>query len=281
MSSIESSIDVAIGPAPRDASVGAQLRYWRERRRMSQLGLATTSAVSTRHLSYVETGRSKPSRELVEHLAERLDVPLRERNHLLLAAGYAPRFPETGFDADEMRSVRAAVEQVIGAHDPYPAVVVDGRWDLVAANQSALALLADVDPRLLDPPVNVVRVSLHPDGMAPNIKNFDEYATHLVDRIRRQAEQTADPGLAALLEEISGYVRRRPGGASPLLPSLPHPDLVLPLVFESPIGELRLFSTISTFGAPLDVTVSELAIEAFYPSDDHTRALLHGTCTTT
>ncbi len=274
MSSIESPVDVAIGPPPRDASVGVQLRYWRERRRMSQLGLATTSAVSTRHLSYVETGRSKPSRELIEHLAERLDVPLRERNHLLLAAGYAPRFPETGFDADEMRAVRAAVEQVITAHDPYPAVVVDGRWDLVAANESAMALLTGVDPQLLEPPVNVVRISLHPDGMAPNIKNFDEYASHLVDRIRRQVEQTADPALAALLEEISGYARRRPGGVAPLLPSRPHPDLVLPLVFDAPIGELRLFSTISTFGAPLDVTVSELAIEAFYPSDDHTRALL-------
>jgi transcriptional regulator with XRE-family HTH domain len=257
-----------------DLPVGVLLRQWREHRRMSQLALASTSAVSTRHLSYVETGRSKPSRELVEHLAERLDVPLRERNRMLLAAGYAPGFTEARYDADEMAAVRSAIEQVIAAHDPYPAIVVDGRWDLLSANSAATMFLAGVDPSLLSPSLNVVRVSLHPDGMAPRILNFDEYAGHLVDRLRRQVDATADPALTSLLAEVEhvapgthGTSHGTSGGTSGGPTAA---DVVMPLVFDSPAGELRMFSTIATFGAPLDVTVSELAIESFYPSDAET-----------
>jgi transcriptional regulator with XRE-family HTH domain len=256
-------------PTGRTPPIGELLRDWRERRRLSQLALSTTSAVSTRHLSYVENGRARPSRELVEHLAERLDVPLRERNRLLIAAGYAPRFTEVDFAAAEMAAIRRATEQILAAHDPFPAVVVDGRWNLVSANAATSMFLQDVDPALLTPTTNVVRLSLHPDGMAPRIVNFDEYATHMVERLRRQVETTADPGLTALLDEVSPYVPSSDG----------HHDasaaaVVLPLVFASPVGELRLFSTIATFGAPLDVTVSELAIESFYPTDDETAARL-------
>ena len=258
----------------RSAPVGQLLRNWRERRRLSQLALATSSEVSTRHLSYVETGRARPSRELVEHLAEHLDVPLRERNRLLLAAGYAPRFTETSWDAPEMAAVRGAIEQVLAAHDPYPGVVVDGRWNLVSANVSATMFLADVDPSLLQPPVNVVRVSLHPAGMASRIGNFGEYSSHLVERLRRQVDATADPGVSELLAEVEEYVPSSTGTHVAA-------DVVLPLVFESPVGELSLFSTIATFGAPLDVTVSELAIETFYPTDTATaerlRALAQAT----
>ncbi len=248
---------------------GELLRQWRERRRLSQLELSLTAAVSTRHLSFVETGRSAPSRELVLQLAEHLDVPLRERNRLLLAAGYAPVFGETPLDAPRMSAVRAAVGQVLAGHEPYPAAVVDRGWNLVDANRS-LALLTDlVDPRLLAPPANVLRASLHPDGLAPHIANLAEWRAHLLARLRRQVDLTADPGLEALLAELRGY----PGG--PELPALPAAgEIVIPLRLRAGGGELAFLSTIAAFGTPLDVTVAELLIESFYPADPATAAAL-------
>jgi transcriptional regulator with XRE-family HTH domain len=258
--------------APRP--FGDLLRQWRERRRLSQLELSVQAEVSTRHLSFVETGRSAPSREMVLQLAEHLDVPLRERNRLLLAAGYAPVFGETPLDAPELSAVRAAVRQVLAAHEPYPAAVVDRGWNLVDANAS-LALLTDlVAPDLLAPPANVLRATLHPDGLSRHIANLPEWRAHLLSRLRRQVEVTGDEDLTALLAELRGY----PGGAvSPgrAGPELPAPgEIVVPLRVRTGIGELSFLSTVAAFGTPLDVTVAELSIESFYPADEATAAAL-------
>lgn len=260
------------GPATalRSRPVGELLRHWREHRRLSQLELSLQAEVSTRHLSFVETGRSAPSRELVLQLAEQLDVPLRERNRLLLAAGYAPVYGETALDAPEMAAVRAAVRQVLAGHEPYPAVVVNRSWQLVDANAS-LTLLTDlVAPHLLAPPANVLRASLHPEGLAPHIANLAEWRGHLLGRLRRHVDITADPALADLLAELRGY----PGGgehdADPPAPG----EIVIPLRVRRDGRELAFFSTVATFGTPLDITVAELSIESFYPADAETAAVL-------
>jgi transcriptional regulator with XRE-family HTH domain len=251
--------------------VGPLLKDWRRRRRLSQLDLALEADVSTRHLSFVETGRSKPSRELLLHLAEHLDVPLRDRNGLLLAAGYAPDYRETPLDDAAMTPVRHALDKVLTGHEPFPAVIVDRRWTLVSANRPALTLLADgVAPALLEPPVNVVRVALHPDGMAPRIVNFAEWRAHLLDRLRHQVAVTGDAALTTLFEEVSGYPGPgRPGGHAPS-------EVFVPLVFRSGDRELRFFSTVATFGTAVDITVSELAIESFFPADRRTAEALRG-----
>jgi transcriptional regulator with XRE-family HTH domain len=249
--------------------VGDLLRDWRRRRRLSQMDVALDAAVSTRHLSFVETGRSKPSRELVLHLAEHLEVPLRERNALLLAAGYAPVYPETPMDADAMGPVRAALDKILAGHEPYPAVVVDRRWNLVTANTAAVRILTDgVDPALLAPPINAMRVSLHPDGLAPRIANFAEYSAHLLVRLQRQATVAADAELAALRDELATYPGVEAEGSSAVdAASL----LFAPLRYRAPDGgEWSFFSTLATFGTALDVTVAELMIESFFPADADT-----------
>lgn len=258
--------------APFQRPVGALVREWRERRRLSQLDLALDADISTRHLSFVETGRSQPSREMVLHLAEQLDVPLRERNGLLLAAGYAPIYAETALDASPMASVRAAVRQVLAGHEPYPAVVVDRRWTLVDANASVALLTDGVAPELLAPPANALRVSLHPDGMAPRIVNLGEWRAHLLGRLRRQVAHTADPALAQLYDELRAYPCDQPAPEV----DLPGPgDIVVPLRLRHAARELAFFSTVTTFGTPLDITVAELAIESFFPADSDTAAVLH------
>jgi transcriptional regulator with XRE-family HTH domain len=253
------------------AGVGPLLRDWRSRRRLSQLDLALDASVSARHLSFVETGRSKPSRELVLHLAEHLDVPLRERNALLLAAGYAPAYAERALGDDAMAPVRDALDALLKGHEPFPAVAVDRQWELVAANAPALALLSDgIAPELLEPPANTLRISLHPDGLAPRIANLAEYSAHLLALVRREAVATGDPALAALHEELSGY----PGVVSDE-PHEPAGALFLPLRLRTPDGgELAFFSTLARFGTALDVTVAELSIESFYPADEATAAAL-------
>jgi transcriptional regulator with XRE-family HTH domain len=252
--------------------VGELLRSWRQRRRLSQLDLALEAEVSARHLSFVETGRSKPSRELTLHLAEHLDVPLRERNSLLLAAGYAPMFHETPLDTELMTPVRDALDKILNAHQPYPAVIVDRRWDLVAANQAALSVLTEgVDPVLLAPPANALRVSLHPDGLAPRIANLTEYAAHVLDRLRRQAAVAADPVLDDLHDELSDYVDITGMAADDHDAAR---RLFVPLRLRSADGELAFFSTLATFGTALDITVAELAIESFFPADERTAAVL-------
>lgn len=252
-------------------SIGPALRRWREVRRLSQLELAVRADISTRHLSFVETGRSRPSPEMVLRLAEHLDLPLRERNRLLLAAGYAPAYSQTALTAPRMAPARAAVGQVLAGHEPYPAVVVDCSWQMVDANQSLTVFTDLVAPDLLAPPVNVLRVSLHPDGLAPHIANLGQWRAHLLARLARQVELTGDAGLAALDGELRGYPS---DGPEPDV-ELPGPgDIVVPLRLRYDGGELAFISTIATFGTPLDVTLAELSIESFYPADERTAAVL-------
>jgi transcriptional regulator with XRE-family HTH domain len=256
---------------PQPRPVGELLRQWRERRRLSQLDLAIEAGISTRHLSFLETGRSRPSRDMLLRLAEQLEVPLRERNHLLLAGGFAPAFGETALDAPEMEGVRAALRQVLAGHEPFPALVVDRAWNLVDANAAVGLLVGQADPALLAPPVNVLRVSLHPDGMAPLIVNLGEWRAHLFGRLRRQIALTADPGLAELHDELRAYPCDQP---EPEV-EVPGPgDVVVPLRLRHGDRELSFLSIMATFGTPLDVTVAELAIESFFPADPATGSAL-------
>jgi transcriptional regulator with XRE-family HTH domain len=257
------------GPTGPSGSVGAQLRAWRERRRLSQLELSIDAEISTRHLSFVETGRSRPSREMVLHLAERLDVPLRERNHLLLAAGYAPAYAEHALHESALAPVANAVRQVLAGHEPYPAVVLNARGDLLDGNASAAMFLTGLPGHLLAPPANVLRISLHPEGLAPRIVNLPVWRRHLLDRLRRQIAQSADPTLSELYDELVGY----PGSEDAGEPD-PGAAVAIPLRYRHDGVELSFVSIVATFGAPLDVTVAELAIEAFYPADEPTAAFL-------
>jgi transcriptional regulator with XRE-family HTH domain len=245
--------------------VGTLLRDWRRRRHLSQLDLALEAGVSARHLSFVETGRARPSPEMVLHLAEQLEVPLRDRNQLLLAAGYAPVYGERGLDDPEMAPVRDAIDQVLRGHDPYPALVVDREWEMLAANRTVALLTEGVAPELLEPPLNVLRVALHPDGMAPRIANLGEWREHLLERLRRQVVLTGDPAVAALEEELRGY----PG--PPPEPGADRNPLAVPLrLHDGAGGELAFISTVATFGTAVDITVAELSIEAFFPADART-----------
>jgi transcriptional regulator with XRE-family HTH domain len=252
--------------------VGELLRQWRDRRRISQLDLSIQADISTRHLSFVETGRAQPSRDMVLRLAENLDVPLRERNHLLLAAGYAPAYRETSLDAPHMVAVRQAIRLVLKAHEPYPAVVVDRAWNLVDANSTIALLTAGAAPALLAPPVNVLRLSLHPDGVAPRIVNLGEWRAHLLSRLRREIAVTADAGLIDLLDELHRYPCAQPEV------DVPGPgEVVVPLRVRTEAGELSFFGTVATFGTPLDITVAELSIESFFPADPETAQALRST----
>ncbi len=246
---------------------GDLIRQWRQRRRLSQLDLAIAANVSSRHLSFVETGRSHPTSQMILHLAEHLDVPLRDRNALLLAGGYAPAYPERTLAAPELRAVQGALARVLAGHEPYPAAVVNRWWELVDANAGIGLFTGGVSPALLEPPVNVLRLSLHPDGMAPRIANLPEWRAHLLARLHRQAEATGDQRLFTLHEELKAY----PGGqgASPAVT-----DVVVPLRYRTPRAELSFLSITAVIGTPMDVTVEELAIESFYPADDQTAAAL-------
>ena len=250
-------------------TVGDLLRAWRARRRFSQLDLACEAEVSTRHLSFVETGRAQPSREMLLRLAERLDMPLRERNRLLLAGGYAPVHPEQPLGSPDLTAARLAVEAVLSGHEPFPALAVDRHWHLVAANAAVGRLLAGVAPRLLEPPVNVLRVSLDPQGLAPRILNLSEWRHHLLGRLRAQAETSDDAALAELHAELLAL----PGPASRTPPSPPSP-VAVPLVIADPGtgATLRFLSTTTVFGTATDVTLAELTLECFYPADAATRS---------
>jgi transcriptional regulator with XRE-family HTH domain len=254
------------------AGIGPLLRDWRSRRRLSQMELALDADVSARHLSFVETGRARPSREMVLQLADHLEVPLRERNALLLAAGYAPAYAERPLGDEAMAPVRDALERLLKGHEPFPAVAVDRQWELVSANAPALALLTDgVAPELLEPPANTLRISLHPEGLAARIANFGEYSSHLLHLVAREAAATGDPALVALHEELAGY----PGVETRLPAADPAAALFIPLRLHAPDGsELAFFSTIARFGTALDVTVAELAVESFFPADEQTAAAL-------
>jgi transcriptional regulator with XRE-family HTH domain len=259
----------AIGEKP---PLGLLLRDWRRRRRMSQLDLALEAGVSARHLSFLETGRSKPSRGMVLRLAEELEVPLRERNRMLLAAGYAPAYEERPLEAPELEPVRRAVAQVLTGHEPFPAAVIDRWWNLVASNRPLNLFLEGVSPALLGPPANVLKLSLHPEGLAPRIANLAEWRAHLLERLRREIAATGDARLAVLLDEVSAY----PVPDAQAAPDLPSRGAIaVPLRIRAGDRELAFISTIATFGTAIDVTVAELSIEGFFPANAATAAALH------
>jgi transcriptional regulator with XRE-family HTH domain len=258
---------------PASASpVGEHLRGWRQRRRLSQLDLALEAGISARHLSFLETGRSRPSREMVLKLAERLDVPLRERNELLVAAGFAPLFPERNLEDPQLQSARRAVDLVLKGHEPFPALAVDRHWTLLTANAAVSAMLEGVDDSLLAPPVNVLRLSLHPGGLAPRIVNLAEWREHLFERLRRQIDVTADAKLLELQQELRQYPL--PELAERTQARGDYAGVVVPFRIRTNGGELAFFSTTTVFGTPLDITLSELAIEAFFPADEATARAL-------
>jgi transcriptional regulator with XRE-family HTH domain len=250
------------------ASVGELVRSWREQRHLSQLDLASEAEISQKHLSFIESGRSAPSRDMVLRLAEYLDVPLRERNALLVAAGFAPIFRDRPLSDPALERARSAIDLVLKAHEPYPALTVDRHWTMVAANASVAPLLAGVDPQLLQPPVNVMRVSLHPRGLAPLIVNLAEWRSHLLDRLRRQYRVTRDAVIDALLKELTGY---QMGTAQSDRPAQGHQDEVaVPLRLRTHAGTLSFLSTVTVFGTAVEITLSELSLEAFYPADEAT-----------
>ncbi len=254
------------------------LREWRRRRRLSQLELSAGTGVSSRHLSYVETGRSAPSRQMVLYLTEDLGVPLRERNALLLAAGYAPAYSHRELDDDgsDMRHVREAVERLLASHDPYPAFVIDRQWNVVARNGSTAVLLEGIAPELLIPPVNALRLALHPSGLAPRIANLAEWSSYLLRRLDHQILAGADASLAGLADEARGY----PGIAQPGQEAANPADRVfVPLRITSGGSELRFLNMVATLGTALDVTAAELVIEAFYPADTATSQALQESAT--
>ena len=254
-------------------AVGELLRDWRRRRRLSQLDLSIQADISARHLSFVETGRSRPTPEMILRLTEQLDLPLRERNHLLLSGGYAPVYAESSLESPHMAAVRGAVRQLVTSHEPYPAVVVDRSWNLVDGNSSVELFTAGCAPWLLESPANALRISLHPDGMAPRIVNLGEWRAHLLSGVRRQVALTRDPEVSALYEELRDY----PCDQFEPDVEVPGPgSIFVPLRVRHQGRELAFFSTIATFGTPLDITLAELAIESFFPADEETRAFLHG-----
>ena len=255
-----------------EVTFGQLLREWRQRRRLSQLALSCDSDVSTRHLSFLESGRAHPSRDMVIRLAAQLDVPLRERNRLLVAAGYAPGYRERAFDDYAMEPAMRAIDQVLRAHEPFPGLAIDRHWTMLRANGAIPPLLEGVAPALLAPPVNVLRLSLHPDGLLPRIANAAEWRVHLLARLARQARQSADATLAALYEELRALGN---GAASTTEAHGPvSGEVVVPLQLHTPLGLLSFISTTLLFGSPLEVTLSELAVELFYPADDGTAAAL-------
>ena len=251
-------------------TVGSHIRQWRQRRRLSQLDCALDTEISQRHLSFLESGRASPSRDLVLRLAERLDVPLRDRNAMLLAAGFAPVYPERSLDAPEMAPVREAMDLILKGHEPYPALAVDRHWNLIAANAGLTPLLADVAPELLQPPVNVLRLSLHPDGLARHVVNVHEWRKHLLERLHRQVAATGDVPLSRLYRELSA-LPVPPGHDGPVRD---YADLMVPLELMVSGRRLAFFSTVSVFGTPVDITLSEIVLECLFPADSETAAFM-------
>jgi transcriptional regulator with XRE-family HTH domain len=250
-------------------SVGELLREWRHRRRLSQLELALAAGISARHVSLVETGRSRPSADMVLRLAAQLDVPLRDRNRLLLAAGFAPRYQERPLGGHDLEAAHRAVATVLDAHEPYPAVVLDRRWDIVMTNRAFDSFLADVDPEFLKPPVNVIRLALHPHGLAPLIVNLAQVRAVFSARLSRQLEQTHDPEIAAMYNELLGSDTAIDDPASSL-----ESEMAITMVVRHRGQDLTFFSTITAFGMPQDITLDEITIELYYPADAATADFL-------
>ncbi|MFC4525465.1 helix-turn-helix transcriptional regulator [Dyella halodurans] len=255
---------VAIPPRP----VGDLLREWRRHRRLSQLDLATGAEISTRHLSFVESGRSQPSRDMILHLAEYLDIPLRERNALLVAAGFAPAFRERTLADPALDVARATIDLLLKGLEPYPALAVDRHWNLVASNQATLRLLSGLSEAWLQTPVNVLRLSLHPAGLAPRIRNLPVWRAHLLDRLRRQIDASQDPQLIELLRELQAYPA--PAAEAVWTTTAPIHAIAVPMELELNGEVLSMLSTTTVFGTPTDITLAELALEAFVPADQAT-----------
>lgn len=252
--------------------VGGLLKQWRQRRRLSQLDLAGETDISARHLSFLETGRSQPSREMLLRLADHLDIPLRERNVLLVSAGYAPVFSERPLESPDLSAAHKAIELLLAGHEPFPAMAIDRHWNLLAANRTVNVLLSEVNPKVLHPPINVLRLSFHPEGLASRILNMEVWRDHIFNRLRRQIEATSDPIVIELYKELQGY------------PGVEHPqqshlklgagDIVIPLHLNTPFGVLSFITTTTVFGTPMDVTLSELALETFFPANPQTSEAL-------
>ena len=251
-------------------TVGKMVRSWRELRRFSQLELAVEAEVSQRHLSFIESGRAAPSREMVLHLAEHLEIPFRERNVMLLAAGYSPIYGDRPLEDPTLIHAKATLEALLRAHEPYPALTVDRHWNIVSANRALSGLLDGVDSELLKPPANALRISLHPRGLAPNIVNLGEWRQHLLDRLRRQFRITRDPALNPLMKELIGY----PFNSSERPGSFNENEVAIPLRLRTPRGILSFLSTVTVFGTPVEITLSEVTLEAFYPADQETARIL-------
>lgn len=253
------------------SSIGDHIRDWRRRRRLTQMDLALDAGISPKHLSFIETGRSRPSRQMVLQLAEQLETPLRERNAMLIAAGFAPVYPERSLDAPDLAAARRAVDLVLKGHEPFPALAVDGRWNLIAANAAVGPFLVN-EPELLTQPTNMLRMTLHPKGMAPRIINLTEWRAHILDRLRRQIDATADIGLMALYAELKAYP------APPAAVGVPQGQdlggIAVPLRLRTEQGVMSFISTVTVFGTPTDVTLSELALETFFPADEFTAKAL-------
>ncbi|MCT6779014.1 helix-turn-helix domain-containing protein [Streptomyces rubiginosohelvolus] len=275
-----------------DTEVGPLLRDWREQRRISQLELALRADSSARHISFIETGRSRPSEDMVLRLAEQLDIPVRERNALLVIAGYAPRYPQTSLDDPAMASLRESLERLLAAYEPYPALVVDGTYGVVAANRGVALLLEGVPEKLLTPPLNAMRLTLHPEGLAPRILNLPEWRADLLAQMDRQIALVRSPALRELYDEVAAYpaparadgTGRTAEGTGGAVPAADGADgagrdraaaFALPMLLEHGGRVLSFVSSIATFNTPMDVTVAELAIETFLPADRETAAYLH------
>ncbi|MDH5823681.1 helix-turn-helix transcriptional regulator [Luteimonas sp. RD2P54] len=255
-------------PVPSQRPVGEQLRQWRRRRMLSQEDLAGLAGISSRHLSFMETGRSLPSRAMLLRLTDRLDVPLRERNRMFTAAGYAAVYGERALEESGLEAARRTIDLLLRGHEPYPALAVDRHWQLQAANRALVPFLRGVAPALLEPPINVLRLSLHPEGVAPRIVNLGQWRAHLVHRLRGQVETSGDEVLGELLRELLAY-------PAPEHDDTPDPAAIaVPLRLRSEAGELAFLSTTTVFGTPVEVTLSELAIESFFPADQKTAKVM-------
>lgn len=255
-------------------SVGTLIREWRTQRKLSQMELALDLDISPRHLSFVETGRSRPSAELLMSIAIQLDVPLRTRNVWLLAAGYAPRYSEQGLDSARMSQVRAAVQRLLDTHDPYPGVALDRHWNVVLHNRAAEKLMGLLPAELCKPEINIFRASLHPQGFAAHTRNFSEWGSYLLQVLQRLMLSGRDEDIIALVDEVNAYpnviaLKQQ----TPVIQST-EPSLLIPCIMELHGQELSLFTTLTTFGSPRDITLHELCVELFYPADTHTEVFL-------
>src|SRR5919106_3323687 len=258
---------VALQTEQEPQTAGWLIRFWRTRRGLSQLELSLDANVSTKHLSFVETGRSGPSRQLLVHLAQHLDLPIAERNRLLLAGGFAPPYLELPYDGEVMQPLRESLARLLEAHEPNPALIVDGLWNVIEANRAAALLWDGVDPELLEPPINMLRLGVHPDGL-PRISSLTAACNApLIHRLKRESRDDGDQALGKLIEEVEAYLPDES-------PDAPATQPVVSLDLRTPAGQVSLFTVIATLGAPLEVTAADLAIETFLPMDERSAARL-------